>query len=154
VRVWRISTRRRTANAFSGEGTRLAGSRWTHPGLPAVYTSESIALAVLETLVHLDSDELPAQVVIPADIPQELAVQRVNAADLPSDWFATPAPPALRDLGSDWLKRGRGVALGVPSAIVNDEYNWLLNTRHSDFKRIGIGQPRAFAFDGRLWKRQ
>ncbi len=152
MRVWRISTRRRAATAFSGEGTRLAGSRWTHPGLPTIYTSESIALAVLEVLVHVDSADIPAHVVISVDLPDEF-FEQVNPADLPDDWFATPAPPVLRDIGSDWLMAGRSVALRIPSAIVNDEYHTLLNPLHPDFARIRIGQPREFTFDGRLWKR-
>jgi RES domain-containing protein len=152
MRVWRLTSRRRAAAAFSGEGTRIAGSRWTERGLPAVYTSQSIALAVLETLVHADVDMLAPHVVIGAELPEDLAVEQVEATGLPRNWFHTPAPAALQAIGAKWLASKRTAVLQVPSAIVNDECNYLLNPLHPDFGRILLGDPKPFAFDGRLWR--
>lgn len=152
MRVWRLSTKKRASTAFSGEGTRLVGSRWIHQGLPAVYTSESIALAVLESLVHMELSHPPPHVVIPADLPEEMAIEEVDPGQLPPDWYATPAPILLRDIGTDWLRSQRTAVLKVPSAIVIDESNYLLNPLHPEFARISIGEARDFAFDGRLWK--
>jgi len=114
IQVWRLSRANRATTAFTGEGTRLIGSRWTHPGLPAVYTSGSIALAVLESLVHMDIAQAGPHVVIPATIPDGVAIETLDIAPLPENWYATPAPAVLRDFGSDWLKTQRTAVLGSP----------------------------------------
>jgi RES domain-containing protein len=119
--------------------------------LPAVYTSGSIALAVLESLVHMDIAHAGPHVVIPATIPDGVAIETLDITRLPENWYATPAPAVLRDFGSDWLKTQRTAVLAVPSAIVNDEPNYLLNPAHPDFAHIIIGTARPFAFNGRLW---
>ncbi len=152
MRVWRLTSRRRAATAFSGEGTRIAGSRWMERGLPAVYTSQSIALAALETLVHADVEMLAPQLVIPADLPEDLPIEQVEVSGLPKTWFHTPAPTALQAIGARWIESKRTSVLQVPSAIVNDECNYILNPFHPDFGRIAVGDPRPFAFDGRLWR--
>ena len=136
--------------AFAGEGTRLVGSRWTERGLPSVYTSQSIALAALETLVHMEIKHLPAYVVIPADIPYDSQIEVVDTSGLPRDWMQTPSPMLLRHIGTEWLRSLRCVALQVPSAVVPEEFNYILNPIHSDFGRIEIGKPRPFQFDHRL----
>ena len=89
--------------------------------------------------------------VIPATIPDGVAIETLDIARLPENWYATPAPVVLRDLGSDWLKTQRTAVLAVPSAIVNDEANYIINPAHADFAQIIIGTARPFAFDGRLW---
>ena len=117
-----------------------------------VYTSGTVALAALETLVHVDPDEAPEDlVVISAEIPEELAVHRVTDRDLRKGWRATPAPRALQQIGLDWIRKGRSAVLEVPSAIVPDERNYLLNPAHPDFTRIRRGRPRGFALDPRLY---
>ncbi len=152
MRVWRISRKKRAETAFSGEGTRLVGSRWTYPGLPAVYTSASIALAVLESLVHMDPGHLAPHVVIPADLLGDIPIDEIDPVQLPVNWHRIPAPLLLRDLGMNWLNSKRTAVLKVPSAIVSDESNYILNPLHPDFARVSIGEPRDFAFDGRLWR--
>ena len=150
MRVWRLSRAEHASTGFSGEGTRLVGSRWTARGLPSVYTSQSIALAVLETLVHMEVKHLSSYVVIPADIPDKLPIEVVKVSDLPRGWKRTPAPMSLQRIGMQWLRSQRSVALQVPSAIVPDEFNYVLNPIHPDFERIKIGKPNAFRFDSRL----
>jgi RES domain-containing protein len=152
VRVWQLSPKKRASTAFSGEGTRLVGSRWTHQGLAGVYTSESIALAILESLAHMEVSHPPPHVIIPADLPGDMVIEEVDPGQLSSDWYVTPALPLLRDIGTDWLRSQRTAVLKVPSAIVNDESNYLLNPLHPEFARISIGEARNFTFDGRLWR--
>lgn len=150
MRVWRLALAAYAAMGFSGEGTRLVGSRWTARGMPAIYTSQSIALAALETLVHMEVKHLPSYVVIPADIPDKLLIEVVDVAGLPRGWKQTPAPMSLQGIGTQWLRSQRSVALQVPSAIVPDEFNYLLNPVHPEFGRIKIRKPRPFRFDSRL----
>ena len=80
-----------------------------------------------------------------------MAIETLEIARLPENWHTTPAPTVLRDFGSDWLKAQRTAVLAVPSALVNDESNYILNPAHADFAQIIIGTARPFAFDGRLW---
>jgi RES domain-containing protein len=84
------------------------------------------------------------------EIPDDVAIREVGIAELPAEWRHQPAPPELRDIGTVWAESGEGAVLQVPSAVVPGEHNFLLNPRHPDFGRLGIGDPEPFAFDERL----
>lgn len=140
--------------AFDGEGARRFGSRWTSRGRPAVFASATLSLAALERFVHTDPDlEPPGLVAIPADADTRVKVHAVSLDDLPPDWRAYPAPPALAEVGDRWLLEARTAILSVPSAVIPHERNFVLNPRHADFARIAIGRGEAFSFDPRMWKR-
>jgi RES domain-containing protein len=150
--VWRLLTVRFATSAFSGEGARMYGGRWNRKGIPMVYTSGAQSLAMLEMLVQ--DDPLRARyVVIPASIPDEVAVERVAPDDLPANWRAIESRSQLQDLGSAWARSLSSAVLAVPSAVVPDESNYLLNPLHPAFARIEIGTPRAFVTDVRLFAR-
>jgi len=151
--AWRIVKARRVATAFDGEGARLYGGRWTSAGRPAVYVSTTVALAVLEMLVHLgDVAPLPAYVLFELSIPEEL-ISAVDIGVLPRNWPDSPPPPALQAIGDEWLDSGRSAVLRVPSAVARIEFNYLLRPAHADFRKIGIGAQRPFALDRRLHRR-
>jgi RES domain-containing protein len=115
--------------------------------------STSLFLAALEYLVHVDTDLAPDDLIaVPADIPGELAIQHVSPGDLPRNWRRHPGPEALRDLGSAWAAAGSTAVLAVPSSVIPQERNYLLNPNHPDFRRIRAGEPEPFAFDPRLLK--
>lgn len=114
-----------------------------------------MALAALETLVHLDEEEAPGTLVaIPADIPEDMPITRVKTSLLPSNWRAIPPPEGLAEIGTRWIQARHTVVLAVPSTIIPHELNYLLNPQHSQFKRIRVGAPEPFSFDPRLWKSQ
>jgi len=149
VRVWRLC--KKAHAAFDGEGASRAGGRWNRRGTAVVYASQTLSLAALELLVHADPALLPNDLVaVPAEVPEALAVESVDAGALPRDWRRTPAPEALADLGTAWARSGRTSVLSVPSALVPGERNFLLNPAHPDFRRIRPGAPERFDFDGRL----
>jgi RES domain-containing protein len=151
VSVWRICSRRH--QVFDGEGARRYGGRWNHPGTSIVYTSGSLSLAVLELFVHVDIDEIPANLVaIQSELPDQLPIERVDLTDLPRNWRRYPASEALKDIGTSWVIKASTAVLSVPSAVVPEERNYLLNPAHRDFKRIQIHKPVAFQFDPRMWK--
>jgi RES domain-containing protein len=151
--AWRIVKTSRVAAAFDGEGARLYGGRWNSPGTAMVYTSESVALAALELLVHLQSSPLLARYsVIPARFDEDL-VEPVDPASLPRGWNAHPAPVRLQEIGDRWVAQGRSAVLRVPSAVVPTERNFLLNPAHTGFAKVEIGAPIAFAFDPRFKQR-
>jgi RES domain-containing protein len=152
MRVWRISKANYAHSAFSGEGARLFDARWNFAGVPMVYTSSSLALAAIEYFVHLDPSEAPASLVsLMAEVPDNLAFERIDIAQLPRDWRRTDNK-LLQQLGTDWIKSQRCVALIVPSAAVDGEWNVLLNPEHPDFKMVDIGEPRPFHYDERMFK--
>lgn len=150
LRIWRLVKERHAENSFDGEGARIYGGRWNSPGHRVVYTSGSLALAALETLVHLDSAmPLPRFLAFPS----QLSTTDIATASLPSAHSFSGALPDLmetRRLGDQWLEEGRHLAFSVPSAIVPQESNLLLNPLHPRFPRLVIGPPVAFAVDARL----
>jgi RES domain-containing protein len=153
VKVWRIAKQRYGRNAgalFDGEGSRLFGGRWTSVGTRAVYTSEHLALAAMEVLVHVDRPQLlKSYVTASATIPDD-EIEAIDVAMLPRNWRSYPAPPELQAIGDAWVTAGRTLALKVPSVIVAGSWNVLLNPEHPSFKRAALGAPTGFAFDSRL----
>lgn len=148
--VWRIVKSDRARRAFDGEGARLFGGRWNSPGHRVVYTAGHASLGVLEMLVHLhETRALARYALLRARVPDRL-VEVLDRGRLPAGWNASPAPAGLQEIGDRWLAAGRSLALRVPSAVVPEECNYLLNPAHREFRRVAIGAPRAFALDPRL----
>lgn len=136
--------------AFSGEGARRYGGRWNSPGRPLVYASEHLSLAALETLAHAERSRFQrAYVAFAAQIPADLVLM-LRRDDLPSDWRARPNGPGARAVGDAWLEQASSVALLVPSVLVPQEHNLLLNPMHPRFEDVLIGAGAPFRFDERL----
>lgn len=153
MRVSRICKAQFAAAAFSGEGARLYQGRWNPAGVRMVYTSTSLALAAMEFFVHLDPSASPDDLVsVSATLPpNKIKVERLAVSDLPKDWRRTDNP-ALQTIGAKWIESARSVALEVPSAAVEGEWNVLLNPAHPQFKRIVVAVPKPFHFDSRMFK--
>jgi RES domain-containing protein len=150
VVAWRIVQRKFAKLAFTGEGARLFGGRWNSPGYVVVYTAQSLALAALEILVHVDSDKLLQNyVAIPVTIDPQLITQ-VDESALPNNWHAYPASKATRTIGDAWISNGVLPVLQVPSTVIPTEFNFLLAPSHKDFRKLRIGKPQRFRFDWRL----
>jgi len=148
--LWRLSSARYAATAFSGEGAKLYGGRWSPAGLAVIYCAESRSLALVEVLAGTDdADRLSRQewVLVPADIPEDCMGKPTR---VPDDWRQYPHPMATQSFGAEWVQARRSVALRVPSAVVPGEFNYLLNPAHPDFKHVKIGKPESFSFDPRL----
>ena len=148
---WRIVPEDQAATAFDGEGARLYGGRWNSVGVPIVYASEHQSLAALEVRVHIDKTRMrkPCKCFTFQFEENLMDVFRVGA--LPKDWQQEPPPPSLQQLGDNWVKAGDSVILAVPSAVIPNELNYLINPRHRDFAKLKIGKPTDFAFDQRLF---
>ena len=150
VVAWRIVQRKFLKSAFSGEGARRFGGRWNSPGHAAVYIAQSQALAALEILVHLDSEELLQHyVAIPVTIPERF-ISQVFITALPKNWRAYPAPRATRAIGDAWLAQAPSPVLQVPSVVIPSESNFLLNPAHRHFHKLRIGKPVPFHIDPRF----
>lgn len=148
--AWRILKKRHLQFAFDGEAARQYGGRWNSPGTSVVYTSETRALCLLEVLAGLRSVKpIEAYVLIPVRF-HDATVIGVDRNDLAADWRRSPPPPTMQQIGDDWVQRQRSAVLRVPSAIVPEESNYLLNPAHQDFGRIEIGPPEDILIDSRL----
>lgn len=149
--VWRIA--RQPYQALDGEGARLYGGRWNSPGRPVIYTSESLSLAALEYLVHVDPLTTPNDLVaMEIEVPHEAGLGAGATADrfTDPDWRDYPAPDWQAELGDEWLGDGTFLWLAMPSAIVPDERNVLVNPRHVRMRDVRVVSTRPFGFDKRL----
>lgn len=154
IKVWRIATDTPdyTADDNSGAGAKITGGRWNRAGTPMVYCSTSIALACLETMAHLNFDGLPLnRFLIEASIPEALwdAAQSIKP-NTHVGWNAIPAGKASQDAGGDWIARNASPLLIVPSVIVPEERNVLLNPRHPDMAKITFKKIRQWRYDARI----
>lgn len=149
--AWRLTKTRHVSTAWDGEGAKRAGGRWNSTGVAVVYASETLALALVEILVHLSSGVLPAYSALPIQFDDSL-VTRLTAEELPSNWQGYPPPAETRAIGDQWVARGTTPVLRVPSVVVPWEFNYLLNPAHPDFAKIRKGAPIPFPFDPRLVK--
>jgi RES domain-containing protein len=146
-----LTQKRHAKNAFSGIGNRKAGSRWVPEGYLAVYTSENISLAVLEILVHMDVAHIGDHyMIISVDIPDDVAIDEVDVDSLPENWRERYEDRELQSVGLEWAEGASSAILKVPSAIVTNELNYILNPIHADFEKLSISEPMPYKFDGRL----
>lgn len=150
ITAWRLIKSRHAASAFDGEGARLHGGRWNSPGTRVAYASDSIALATLEVLAHLQTTAvLQAYSVVSLSFPDE-SVELLQASSLPARWRRFPSPPENQAIGDQWVAQGRSLILRVPSAIIPSAANFLINPSHSGFGKVLIRRPERFTFDPRL----
>jgi RES domain-containing protein len=141
---------RRIYARLDGDGARRIGGRWNSPGRPVVYMAQSVALAVLENLVHMSRQDYPTgYVVVAATIPDHVSILD-HTRFLNED---APKESRQREAGDAWLKSRESAVLRVPSAVVVGERNYLINPKHLDFAQITVDPPVALRFDERLFER-
>jgi len=139
MRVWRLASGR--YDPLTGEGARLAGGRWNPEGIPAVYATGSLSLAVLETLVHARPDRLPDDLVaFELDVPDDAPFEEL--VELPEHWNSVNAPVACHDIGRDWVLSKRSLVLVVPSVVVPVERVYILNPLHPRFGKVVVSATR------------
>lgn len=154
VTLWRIAadTPDYEAHDLSGKGAERSGGRWNRIGTPLVYASTTRALACLETLVHLARHPLPlnrylVELIVPGDAWERAA--ELDPATLVG-WDAEPAGKASLDWGSAWAQGGSTLMARVPSAIVPEECNVLINPAHPHIATIRAAKIRRWLYDTRL----
>ena len=148
--LWRVVKRKHATTAFDGKAAQRFGGRWNSPGRRAVYTSATKSLAVLEVLVHLDVGRpLPRLVAFTFAVDAKL-VDLLAATQLPRRWRTSRGLLATQQIGDEWLASGRALALAVPSTIVPEELNYVLNPAHPAFAGLRFGPSIPFLLDPRL----
>lgn len=151
MQVWRITSPTYVDSAFSGIGAEVFGGRFNSPGHKVVYTAGSLALAVLELLVQVNKRERLRGYVCMSATFDDAAIETVP--HVPEGWDARPYTRASQEIGDRWLKEQRSLVLRVPSVVIPQEYNYLINPLHPDFKDVEIGDAFAAPFDARLMQR-
>jgi RES domain-containing protein len=137
-------------NDLSGTGTQLFGGRWSSKGKPGLYLASSRALAVLEVLVHLQPLFIPdnyclAEIEVPDD-----SIEHADITLLPLNWKDVSPPAVIKKIGDDFLLGKRNLMLKLPSAIVQAEFNFLVNPLYPDMHKVKLLKKEPFSFDERL----
>jgi len=147
MRLWRISNHAK----LSGDGGLYAAGRWHSRGHRIVYLADHPASALLEMMVHLeiDAEDLPTHYqLLGVELPGDIATTAITEIELPNGW--REQIPLTRARGDDWLRAGATALLRVPSAIVLEATNYLLNPAHPDAALINTASALQAPFDPRL----
>lgn len=149
--VYRIDRAKRKNNLLSGIGAEKIGGRWNEIGTRAVYTSQHISLSYLEVVMHLDiTEDLPSdRILVHIDIPDEVGIYEFQK--LPKNWNTFPYNSKTQEIFTRFVEENKCAVLKVPSAIVKDEFNYILNPMHIDFHKISVVKIQKFSFDSRLY---
>lgn len=146
--VYRI-TNEAYKNDISGNGAALYGSRWNSKGIHLLYTSQFISLSILESLVHLKKDEIPpTQYLLHIEFPDEKKIAEVSYKKMKKKWHEESE--YTQWIGDQFMQNKEGLVLKVPSAIVPQENNFLLNPLHAEFKKVKIISSELLQLDKRL----
>ncbi|VVE17435.1 MULTISPECIES: RES family NAD+ phosphorylase [Pandoraea] len=156
VSIWRIATdtREYTADDLSGAGAKKTGGRWNRQDTPMLYCASNIALACLETIVHIAVGPLPLnRYLVRLDVPDDVweAAQTLTPTAAPVGWDALPEGKVSLDYGTQWATSKSTALLCVPSTVVPEEWNVLVNPEHADAARITATKLRKWVYDARIW---
>lgn len=147
--VYRLC-RTKYARDLSWEGSRLKGGRWNHKKTACIYTSASRSLAILEYTVNVNIEEIPRFLsMITLSIPDE-SVNCPVIAKLPGDWKDAPTPTSTKDFGTALLHKNQYAILQLPSVIIPQEYNYILNCMHPLSHKFEIKEVADFLYDTRI----
>ncbi|MEJ7586557.1 MAG: RES family NAD+ phosphorylase [Ferruginibacter sp.] len=148
MKVYRISNQL-YSNDISGIGAKIYGSRWNSAGLPLLYTSAYNSLAMLEMLVHTNFEDYSIELdLMYIDIPDSLECKEIKATTLKQGWAGDLS--YTKYIGDEFIKSLQTPLLKIPSAIIGEEYNYLANPLHNDFRKIKIAGVKSFRPDKRL----
>lgn len=150
MKIYRIS-KCEFVNDLSGTGAAMYGGRWNSKGKYILYTAETASLALLETVAHMTNIASISYCMLCLEIP-ETSIDQYTIAELPANWQNYPPPSVLRRIGDEFLEKGMSLVLKLPSAIMPEECNCLLNPHHPDFKKVKVVYSKALPVDGRLVK--
>ncbi len=149
--VYRISKCEFIGN-LTGTGAAAYGGRWNSKGTHVVYTAATPSLALLESVVHISNIPVDDYCMASIKIPED-KIKEIKLTDLPGNWFVNPAPDSLKSIGNKFVNDNIFLALKLPSAIMMEDFNFLLNPNHQDFIKVKIISTRTIPIDERLLKK-
>ncbi len=140
-------------NDLTGNGARIHGGRWNSPGIPAIYTSGSKSLAMLESLTNTPPAILQNDFsILTIEISGRLVIDEILLQDLPANWDIYPAPVIIVKTGDKWLLEAKTLLLKVPSAIIPSEHNYIINPLHKDLQKVKVTAKERLQIDKRIEK--
>ncbi len=140
-------------NDLSGKGAEISGGRWNSKGKPLLYTASSRALCVAEIAVHTPLGCLPHDFsMVEIKLPGQITIKEVHENELPEHWQAFEHRNITQTIGDRFISGNTSLVLKVPSALVQGDYNYLINPEHQYKKHISIVRCVPFRFDNRLFK--
>ena len=148
--LWRLTRRIHAAKQTLHLGAQRNGGRWNPRGLAVVYSGTSISLVALEYFVHLSGDEPADLVLVELRVPERASTESILQTDLPDEWEDDLGLTQQR--GREWIESRRSLALRVPSAIVPEESNVLLNPSNPEWEGVAVRVLRPFHYDRRMYK--
>jgi RES domain-containing protein len=151
VALWRIA-RRPYALDRTGLGARDHGGRWNRAGTAVIYAGSTIAIAALERFVHLAGVVPSDLVLVRVDLPNGSSEETPELSDFPKDWALLPPSPASMNYGTRWARDQRSLVLYVPSVLVREERNVVINPVHSEFAAVTMTIERPFRYDARMFR--
>jgi RES domain-containing protein len=154
IPLWRIAVEAPTytADDLSGAGAKITGGRWNSVGTPLIYSATNIALATIETVLHIRGGGLPFnRFLVRIDVPDNVWATRIVLDPLPGGWDAVPCGMTSRTTGDTWVASGSSALLLVPSVSVPDEYNVLINPQHPDVAAITATTVKRWIYDPRFF---
>ena len=152
-RAYRLIKAKYADNPLDPQGAKLYGGRWNSKGVAAVYASDSIALAALEKLVHLHRNDVLNHFVLCEVTLKDDAIMKLAEDTLPKDWRDDPPPSSTMAIGDEWLARGESLVLAVPSTVVPQQFNLIINPNYPSFGKLEKSLTvEPFVFDYRLAK--
>ncbi len=147
MHIFRI-TKKKYSNELISSGL---SNRWNEKGEEVIYAPQTRSLACLENLVHRSGImRVETYCTIIIDVPEDLLIVEINLEDLPEGWNLAQSK-MCQELGSSWYRSNNSAVLKVPSAVIPEEFNYVLNTRHPDFKKIKRIKVVPFYFDKRVF---
>lgn len=135
---------------LKGEGAKLFGGRWNQIGTPCLYSSSSRALAVLEYSVNVNLALILRNLTITTiEVPNN-KIHVLSTAELPGNWKDAPAPSSTKDFGNKLLNKMKHLVIQVPSTVIPEEFNYLINPRHASIDECRIIEVKDFVYDLRI----
>ncbi|MCK4663244.1 MAG: RES family NAD+ phosphorylase [Bacteroidales bacterium] len=139
---------------LSGKGAEISGGRWNSKGTQIIYTSESRALCVAEIAVHMNISIVPNDYnIISIEIPNDIEKKELLINKLPDGWNSFPYSNSTQLIGDSFIDSDKYLVLKVPSAVVQGDYNYLINPYHKNFKKIKLLEIESFKFNSRLFNK-
>ncbi|MQR01106.1 RES family NAD+ phosphorylase [Glaciimonas soli] len=152
MKLWRITNRKWALDKLCN-GARRDGGRWNPIGYPAMYAGTTIEICALEKFVHLAGAIYPPLVLVSVEVPDDkkLSIQP-TLASLPKDWSDLPTPASAQEFGRQWLASTNQLVMFLPSAIIPEATNAIINPSHPAYQDVKLTVLREFSFDGRMFE--
>ena len=153
MKAWRIAIEKAALDREC-EGAHKSGGHWHSEGVPALYAAMTVELAVLEKFVHTEEVDEEPLVLVAIDLPEDPAFRLdVRREDLPEGWDSLNDGGSATAFGTAFLKRRDYLYMCVPSVIVGEGVNLVINPAHHAYGEVKLSIARSFSFDPRMFKR-